>query len=242
MIRLAACAAVLLWAPILADAATTASHTWPPVRVAWVGCRSDGQVGPQGPPRAKPFALVRVDPLLAPRLALYESRYGEALAPRGWHCLALEGSNGNQLFIARAPVDAPDLLQGSRIIHGPAVQIASLSGDTSGRFEVAQMVTRYFPAHHAFADAVIAEGIVPAHDFPTGAYPGDRILARTADRVEIETPPHTKGFGTSGRLPPDDLAVVSVAVFDAAAPGAVTMHVKLPTAQRDLLPAILGRF
>lgn len=240
MIRIRAHVALLLFVACLgtADAAPT---RWPLVRIPWVGCSSDGQQGPEGPPAAKRFEQVRVDPSLAPRLAYYESSYSVGIGPRGWHCLALEGSNGDQLIIAQAPLPKNMLSPKRPSIHGPAIDFGSMFGDTSGRFQVAIWVMRYFPSRRAFARAVIAEGLEPASDFPAGPIPSDRVLSRTRDRVVVETPPHRKGQGTVGWLAADDLPVVSVVTFTADPPGGAALSVKLPPEQRDLLPAILGQ-
>lgn len=239
MIRLATFT-VLLSSLILAVATDATPTRWPMVRVPWVGCPSDGQQGPEEPPPAKPFQYVRVDPGLAPRLAYYASRYGEGLGPRGWHCLALEGSNGDQLLIAKAAIPKDVLVHGPAI-RGPAIALASMSGETSGRFQVAMWVMRYFPRHRAFARAVIAEGLEPASDFPAGLFPGDKVLSRTPDRVVVETPPHLKGEGTASWIAADDLPVVSVVAFTANPPNGGFLSAKLPPEQRDLLPVLLGQ-
>ncbi len=240
MIRLTAFA-VLLSSLMVAGIANAAPANWPLVRVPWIGCPSDGQQGPERPPPAKRFEEVQIDPSLAPRLAYYASRYSEGLGPRGWHCLGLEGSNGVQLLLAKAPLPKDPLSAVRQKLHGPAVVFASMSGETSGRFDVAIWVMRYFPRHRVFADAVIAEGLEPASNFPAGVLPGDRILSRTPDRVVVETPPHRKGEGADSWLAPDDLPIISVVRFDADPPGGRSVSVKLAPEQRDLLPVLLGQ-
>ena len=78
-----ALSAVLVLA--LASAASAA-----PVQVPFVGCPSDGQIGPEPAPKGSP-KTVQLDPKIAARLAFYQSKYDAGiLAPRGWRCIALE--------------------------------------------------------------------------------------------------------------------------------------------------------
>jgi hypothetical protein len=53
--------------------------------------------------------------------------------------------------------------------------VTQLSGETSGRFQVARVIARVFPTQKAFADGVIKEGIELASDFPFGPYPTDTL-------------------------------------------------------------------
>ena len=49
----------------------------------------------------------------AAQLAYYASRDLGVLAPRGWHCLGLEGSNGSVLIVTPEPHGAADLMEES---------------------------------------------------------------------------------------------------------------------------------
>ena len=164
--------------------------------VPFVGCASDGQAGPQDAPsgQAKPLAI---PPAVAQRLAYYKAEYGAGvLAPREWHCFSTYGSDGVKLFVSPDPIDPKTLMSMDRKgFSGPAVQISALSGGTSGRFEVAKVVARVFPAYKAFAQNVIAEGIEPAGDFPFGPYPQDKLTYRGTAIVEFETPANSEGWG-----------------------------------------------
>src|SRR5215471_420993 len=73
-------------------------------------------------------------------------------------------------------------------------------GETSGRFEVAAIVARVFPAYSWFVKAVIDEGILPASDFPFGPFPNDKLTYRGKTIVEFQTPANTEGLGTASRL------------------------------------------
>jgi hypothetical protein len=63
------------------------------------------------------------------------------------------------LFVTPQPINSDDLLSMNWAgIAGPGIQVQEISGDTSGRFQVASVIARVFPAHKAFADGVIKEG------------------------------------------------------------------------------------
>jgi hypothetical protein len=106
----------------------------------------------------------------------------------------LYGSNGSILFVSPQPLNGHDLLfsDTSAGFTGPALQASFRFGDTSGRFEVAEVVARVFPKYKAFAQSVINEGIEPANDFPFGPFPKDKLLYKNDQTVEFQTPPHSE--------------------------------------------------
>lgn len=124
------------------------------VPVLFVGCASDGQVGPLEAPSAK-SKVMAISAGAAERLAYYKAEYGVGvLAPRGWHCFGTYGSNGATLYVSPDPINAADLLSTSwKGFAGPAIQISVAEGGTSGRFEVAKTIARVFPKHKAFVCA-----------------------------------------------------------------------------------------
>jgi hypothetical protein len=68
-------------------------------QVPFVGCESDGQVGPLTAPHRAAKKLM-ISPELASRFAYYEAEDGfGVLAPRGWHCFSTYGSNGSNLYV-----------------------------------------------------------------------------------------------------------------------------------------------
>ncbi len=154
------------------------------VSVPFVGCEESGMV--EGSPAPKGTEkLVKIRSGAAERLSYYKSAASPGvLAPRGWKCYGSFGSSGSGLAVtpqAQKPFEAPTT--------GPMIVVSSISGGTSGRFTVAQVVARVFPAHEAFARKVIKEGLMPASQFPFGPYPTDKLTVRTEDMVEYETPP-----------------------------------------------------
>jgi hypothetical protein len=228
------CAALVCASVILAPLAAKAVQAVP-----FVGCPSDGQQGPVAAPKGQPKA-VNVEPTAAARLAWYQARYeAGALAPRGWKCFSLYGSSGTTLAIA--PSGA--LNDPSQPIAGPAVVLTVDSGSTSGRFDVAKIAARVFAdKEKAFVDSVIAEGIEPKENFPAGPYPSDKLTYRTPTLVEFATPGGKDGLGTADRLAKGALPIAGLAklVGPADGPDLYLLSVRLPVAEADLAPAIVG--
>ena len=173
--------ALLVAACGLADEAVAAT-------VPFVGCKSDGQTGPLPAPRGGPVAVEATDAVAA-RLAYYQAQDGYGvLAPRGWSCFGLYGSDGAFLIVAQRPFDPANLFKNPGNVAGAAVQLSFSSGETSGRFEVARTIARVFPKHRNFAQQVIDEGIARASEFPFGPYPHDRLTNKGDTIVEFATP------------------------------------------------------
>jgi hypothetical protein len=144
---------------------------------------------------------VPIEAKAAARLAYYKAEAEDGfgvLAPRGWYCFGTYGSNGANLYVSPNPIRGDDVLLGKdgwTGFAGPAVQLSVESGGTSGRFGVARMMARVFPNRHEFVERVIAEGIEPASDFPSGSYPKDKLTYRGKELVEFATPAETEGWG-----------------------------------------------
>jgi hypothetical protein len=96
---------------------------------------------------------------------------------------------------------------------GPAIQLSGSDGGTSGRFEVAQVVARVFPAHRDYARRIIKEGFGPASDYPFGPFPSDHLTYRSKELVEFTTPPHRKGLGTMSWLLPSQEPITGFALL-----------------------------
>jgi hypothetical protein len=233
-LRSSSCAALVCAAFTLAPFAGWAAQTVP-----FVGCPSDGQQGPVAAPKGQPKAL-DIEPAAAARLAWYQARYAAgALAPRGWKCFSLYGSSGTMLAIAPSgKLDDP-----SQPIAGPAVVLTDDDGGTSGRFDVAKIAARVFAdKEKAFVDSVIAEGVEPKENFPAGPYPSDKLTYKTPTLVEFATPAGKDGLGTSDRLAKGVLPVIGLAklVGSTDGPDLYLLSVRLPAAEADLTPAIVG--
>jgi len=220
--------------PALALAAAAAAAG--PARVPFVGCPSDGQLGPQPAPQHGP--VPDVPAAAAARLAYYASHEFGVLAPRGWHCLALEGSNESALIVTPERHGADQLMAASPL-HGPAVQFSVSFGGTSGRFEVANVIARAFPAHMDFARRVAAEGI--GDPLPRGPYPTDHMVRLRPNAVAYTTPAGREGLGTDSRLAAGDRPIDGLALLDPQGDmELVKIDVRLPAAQASLATLILN--
>lgn len=177
-------------------------------------------------------------PEAAKRLAYYLAAHGPGtLAPRGWHCFSTYGSNGTNLFVSRDPIDTKALFSPDWSgLVGPAIQISFIEGDTSGRFKVAKVIARVFPAHKQFVQNVIAEGMEPASDFPSGPYTTDKLNYRTPEWVEFETPANTQGLGTVSRLQANANPISGVVFLKDI--NLIQLSARLPDKDSDLIPII----
>jgi len=198
----------------LSLSAQTTKNTVPLVTVPFIACPSDGQLGPQPAPtpQSRPLALA---PSTALQLAYYQAAEGQGvLAPLGWHCLQLIGSDGDFLYVTPSVITAEEMYKPSwKGFTGPAIQLSFSIGDTSGRFEVATVIARVFPKYKSFVTNVIKEQIEPASDFPLGPWPHDRLRYLNDHAVEFTTPAHTAGLGTSSRLLRNAHPISGVAIF-----------------------------
>jgi hypothetical protein len=202
--------------------------------VPFVGCRSDGQMGPQAAPR-RAKATPKLPSAYADRLAFYAAADGPGvLAPRGWRCFGLEGSNGVAVIVT-PEAHGSELIDARPIISGPAVELYSTSSETSGRFEVARVAAGFFPSFKDFVRQVAAEGIEEIE--PSRPGPRDQITLRTATKVEFTTPAGQKGLGTRSRLKPSGDPIRGAYVIDPE--GLTTIHVRLPASAGDLAPLVI---
>jgi hypothetical protein len=208
--------------------------------VPFTGCKADGQTGPVEAPNGR-GRQVAIPAAAASRLAYYESKFGSGvLAPRGWHCFSTYGSNGSSLFVSPNPVSSAELFsQEWKGLDGPAIQISTVFGDTSGRFSVARTIARVFPAHWSFVRKVIAEGIEPASEFPFGPYPGDKLKYLTKEMVEFQTPANSNGMGTASWLLRNSDPISGVAILSGEEMNLTHLCVRLPPESVDLTPFIV---
>ena len=209
-------------------------------QVPFVGCASDGQAGPQAAPTG-PAKAVAISAAAAERLAYYKAQYGPGvLAPRGWHCFSTYGSDGSNLFVSPDAIDSATLLSVDwKGFTGPAIQISIAEGGTSGRFEVAKVIARVFPAYKQFAHNVIAEGIEPASDFPSGPYATDKLTYRGTNTVEFETPANAAGLGTDSRLLPNASPIDGVDLISGQDTDLIQLSARVSAKDRDLIPLIV---
>jgi hypothetical protein len=206
------------------------------VSVPFVGCASDGQIGPKPAPKISNGPRVPAD--VASRLAWYASSDLGVLAPRGWKCLGLFGSNGSMLLVV--PDDARQFASGNdKSIKGEGIQLSTSYGDTSGRFEAAEIAARLFPNRQGFVDAVANEGIWPKEAFRSSPFPHDHIRRLGSDQVSFETPANDDGIGTMSRLVKSKDPIQGMAKMNEEN-DATLLVVRLNPALRYLAPTILG--
>lgn len=229
-----------------------------PTNVPFVGCKADGQAGPQDAPVGQ-YMRITISPQLAQRVAYYKASdsFG-VLAPRGWHCFETYGSSGSDLYITPMPLNSTDFSDWKGI-PGYGIDLRERDGGTSGRFDVARIVARVFPAHRDFVRDVIAEGLEPASAFHDGPYPADKVTYKNKDTVEYTTPPNTEGVGTSSDLVANADPIEGVVILtndeiqEMSANGKVIssdlgkeldltqLSARLPPGMSDLIPVIIQR-
>jgi hypothetical protein len=209
------------------------------VTVPFVGCAADGQSGPSAAPTGNSMT-VAVPAAIAKRLAYYKTDYPVGiLAPRGWNCFSVYGSAGMELFVTPDPIDRDGLVSGDfKGFPAQVIELTFSSGVTSGRFEVAKVIARVFPAFEAFAQSVIAEGSEPASDFPSGPYPSDKLTYRGKSVVEFETLANAQGLGTDSRLLKNANPINGVAIVTDDT-DLTLLAARVPATDSDLIPAII---
>ncbi len=210
--------------------------------VPFAGCASDGQAGPQAAPTGQSLA-VAIPAAIAKRLAYYKAEYSSGvLAPRGWNCFSTYGSNGASIFVSPDPIDPKAFFsQDWKGFPGQVIQLSWDSGGTSGRFEVAEVIARVFPAYKTFVQKVIAEGIEPASDFPFGPYPSDKLTYRGKNIVEFVTPADAHGLGTDSLLLMNASPIDGVAIISGVDTDLTRLSARVPAADSDLIPAMIGQ-
>ena len=206
--------------------------------VPFVGCPSDGQQGPQTAPLSRPRDVPGPE---AAGLADYAMADGtRTLAPRGWRCSGLAGSDGSVLFVAPDAATLRTLLAG-RSVTGPAVVRRTSFGGTSGRVAVARVAAMLFPAASRFVAEVEAEGI--DGPLPRGLPRGDRVTRIGALAALYTTPANGRGIGVRSSLAPGALPVDGGAVMSADSDHDLeTVDARLPPAVRPLVAGIIADF
>ena len=209
------------------------------VSVPFIGCRSDGQVGPVEAPKGT-STYVPISSEAAQELAYYRAAQGfGALAPRGWYCFGLYGSAGATLFVSPQPIDTANVFSTEIGFTGPAIVISGHSGDTSGRVTVAEVIARVFPAYKAFATAVMKEFDPPINSIVFGPYPTDTLTYKSKTAVEFKTPPLKEGLGTYKWIKKSGSPIDGVAILVGQAPDLLLLSVRLPPNLDGLTSAIV---
>lgn len=209
------------------------------VRVPFVPCKSDGQAGPvDAPPKVE--KLVNVDPVVAQKLAYYESSVTQGLlAPRGWYCFGVYGSDGSHFYVRPEPIDEthpfpqPD-------ITGRVIKFSHTWGQGSGRLQVAQVVARVFPKHRDYVRRVIDLFDFLASEITYGPYQTDKLTYRSDDVVEYVTPPNSNGLGTMSYIKPSNESIEGFAMLqDGTTPDLLLLVVRLGPEMQALKSQII---
>lgn len=206
--------------------------------VPFVGCPSDGQIGPIGAPTGKSKVLP-IPAEAANQLAWYQAEEGSGvLGPRGWHCFSTYGSNGSSLFVAPQPLDSKLFFSDhGASFAGPAIQLSGMIGDTSGRFSVALSIARLFPAHRDFAENVRNEHLL-INQLPTGPAPTDKLHYLSKEAVEFTTPANHDGEGTQSLLTKSSLPITGFVMLTGEELSCTTLAIRLPPDLAYLAPII----
>lgn len=223
----------VLFTPLLVLAAEKST-------VPFVGCPSNGQLGPQEAPEgANPS--VPASAREAQQLAYYSSAQGiSVLAPRGWYCFGMYGSGGVELLVSPQPIKpAADSVFPERGFSGPAIVLSYTSGDASGRFIVAETIARVFPSHRAFVTRVMELFDMPPASIPFGPYPTDTLTYKSEVVIEYKTPAQTEGLGTRSWLKKNDSRIHGAAILVGQTPDLLHLSVRLPADLTELASAIV---
>jgi hypothetical protein len=122
---------------------------------------------------------------------------------------------------------------------GPAIQLSVSNGDTFGRFEVAKTIARVFPDYSDFVRRVMSEGVEPANSFPSGPFRTDKLIRRSKNVIEFQTPPNARGLGTESRLIQNDAPISGVAVLFGPEPNLMKLSLRLPPEFDHLVKAVI---
>jgi hypothetical protein len=209
------------------------------VRIPFVPCKSDGQAGPVAAPH-KGEKLVNIDPIVAQKLAYYESSVTQGLlAPRGWHCFGVYGSDGSHLYVKPEPIDEDNPFPQPEIT-GRVIAFSHTSGQGSGRLQVAQVVARVFPKRRDYVRSVIALFDFLASEITYGPYTTDKLTYRSDDVVEYVTPPNSDGLGTMSYIKPNNESVEGFAMLQGGTtPDLLLLVVRLPAEMQGLKSQIV---
>ena len=230
-----------IWLPSLATGQILSQEQGrelPNVRVPFVPCKSDGQIGPIEAPK-EIEKVIKIDPRAAQTLAYYQSAVAPGiLAPRGWFCFGVYGSSGSAFFVRPEPIDENNPFPLSNIT-GRVVMIADIEGAGSGRVEVAQVIARVFPKHIGFVQRVIDLFDFVASEITYGPYPTDKLTYRSDDVVEFVTPPNSRGLGIMNLVKPSNDSIEGVAILYGPSPDLRLLTVRLPPELQSLSSQII---
>jgi hypothetical protein len=210
------------------------------VSVPFVGCKYDGQIGPLEVPKGTSIS-VPISLRAAQKLAYY-SAFGQedgVLAPRGWYCFGTYGSGGSALLVSSQRIDTATMFSTWDGLSGPVIAISNWDADTSGRFQVAEIIARVFPAYKLFVTNLTDSFLLPASEFTFGPYPKDTLTYKSNRAVEYKTPAQTDGLGTHLWLKKNGSPIEGVAMLVGQTPDLLLVSVRLPAELGGLTSVIV---
>ncbi len=217
------------------------------VLVPFVGCPADVQ-GTSYPAPKGDSKKLSISPAAANKLAYYAAQAKGVLGPRGWRCREFGGSSGWELHVLPQSIDPENAL--TKYV-GPAIVLTERDSATSGRYEVAEMIARMFPAYDRFLPGIrmdLKEIAEYSHKpslgrLPSGPFPKDKLTNRTDASVEFETLPGNEGLGTLWGNAKSDYSTRGISILrdGSNGPNAIHLTVRLPSNLTGLAPAIISQ-
>jgi hypothetical protein len=169
-----------------------------------VSCSQEGEAGPVR--SADQRAVAQIAYYSAPDIP-------GVYAPKGWSCMAWNGSYGRILLVTPKRVEPPYFPL--PIVTGPAVMIQFTPGESFGRFHVAVVAAQLFPlVGSEFIKAVRQERLISDSSFDAQRYPDDWIQYLSDRFLQYTTPANRVGLGTQGLLETSDLPVRGLAILN----------------------------
>jgi hypothetical protein len=184
---------------------------------------------------------VPITPKAAEALAYYVTAPGlGVLALRGWFCYGMYGSGSDSLYIGPKPIYGTMFSIGRSGFVGPIIEVNQSLSNTGQRSDVAEIITRVFPAYMAFARHLNEEGLGRSLKFDR--YPKDALTYRSNSVAEYKTPAQTDGLGTHSWLRKSGSPIEGVAMLVGQTPDLLLLSVRLPQELRGLTSVIIRQF
>jgi hypothetical protein len=194
---------------------------------------------------AKPWTSqavpVALDQRMAAQIAYYSAAHTPGVfAPKGWHCLAWDGSSGSILLVTPQRIAPP--YYPLPVVTGPAVMIQFSDGAASGRFHVAITAAQLFSVVGSeFIARVKQEHLISDSSFDTKSYPDDQLRYLSDRFVQYTTPANRTGLGTEAMLEMSNTPIRGLTILNLAGEtdSLVEVRVRLPAALNSVGEAIL---
>jgi hypothetical protein len=124
----------------------------------------------------------------------------------------------------------------------PVIQVVFTYGNTSGRFDVARIIARVFPAYKSSAYKFLEGFDSATSSLVFGPYPRDSLTYKSDRVVEYKTPAQTDGLGTYSWLKKNGSPIEGVAMLVGQTPDLSLLSVRLPAELVGLTSVIVHQF